>query len=88
MIQTMLGAQVFIPHGVPGVTTTTRRISWKGETFSIRILLPIDDVHAVYVDFHGGGWAIGTAAMDDRVNARIAGAGLAVVSVDYTTFPT
>ena len=87
MIQTMLGAQALMPHGVPGVTTRTRRISWKGESFSIRILLPIGEVHAVYVDFHGGGWAIGTAAMDDRVNARIAGAGLAVVSVDYTTLP-
>jgi hypothetical protein len=40
MIQTMLGAQALMPHGVPGVTTRTRRISWKGESFSIRILLP------------------------------------------------
>lgn len=88
MIQTMLGAQTaLIPHGVPGVTTATRRIAWKGHTFSIRTLLPAGEVHGVYLDFHGGGWAIGTAAMDDRVNARIAGAGLAVVSVDYTTLP-
>lgn len=88
MIQTMLGAQTaFIPHGVPGVTTAMRRVTWKGHTFSIRTLLPAGEVHGVYLDFHGGGWAIGTAAMDDRVNARIAGAGLAVVSVDYTTLP-
>ena len=88
MIQAILGAQTaFIPHGVPGVTTATRRVSWKGQSFSIRVLLPAGEVRGVYVDFHGGGWAIGTAAMDDRVNARIAGAGLAVVSVDYTTLP-
>ena len=88
MIQTMLGAQTaFVPHGVRGVTTATRRTGWKGQTFSVRILLPAGEVHGVYLDFHGGGWAIGTAAMDDRVNARIAASGLAVVSVDYTTLP-
>jgi acetyl esterase/lipase len=89
MIQTMLGAQTaFIPHGVKGVTTTTRTIQWKGHTASLRILQPAGEVRGVYIDFHGGGWAIGTAAMDDRVNARIADAcGLIVVSVDYTMLP-
>lgn len=89
MIQTMLGAQTaFIPHGVRGVTTATRRIQWKGHTASLRILMPAGEVRGVYVDYHGGGWAIGTAAMDDRVNARIAAeCGLAVVSVDYTMLP-
>ncbi|HPI46762.1 MAG TPA: alpha/beta hydrolase [Hyphomonadaceae bacterium] len=88
MIQTMLGAQAFVPHGVAGVTTSTRRITWKGHSVSIRVLRPAGDVRGVYVDYHGGGWAIGTAAMDDRVNARIAAdCGLVVVSVDYTTLP-
>jgi acetyl esterase/lipase len=88
MIQTMLGAQAFMPHGVAGVTTSTRRITWKGHSVSIRVLRPAGDVRGVYVDYHGGGWAIGTAAMDDRVNARIAAdCGLVVVSVDYTTLP-
>ncbi len=87
MIQTMLGAQAFMPHGVAGVTTSTRRVTWSGHSFTLRILLPASEVRGVYIDFHGGGWAIGTAAMDDRVNARIAEQGLAVVSVDYTTLP-
>lgn len=88
MIQTMLGAQAFMPHGVAGVTTSTRRVTWKGHAFSLRFLLPAGDVRGVYLDYHGGGWAIGTAAMGDRVNARVAaGCGLAIVSVDYTTLP-
>jgi acetyl esterase/lipase len=88
MIQTMLGAQAFLPLGVRGVTASTRRIDWKGHSVSLRILRPAGKPRGVYVDYHGGGWAIGTAAMDDRVNARIAGdCGLLVVSVDYTTLP-
>lgn len=89
MIQTMLGAQTaFMPHGVRGVTTSTRMVQWKGYSASLRILQPAGEVRGVYVDYHGGGWAIGTAAMDDRVNARIAAdCGLIVVSVDYTMLP-
>jgi len=88
MIQTMLGAQGFLPIGVRGVTVTTRRIDWQGQSFSLRILRSAGEPRGVYIDYHGGGWSIGTAAMDDRVNARIAGdCGLVVVSVDYTTLP-
>lgn len=88
MIQTMLGAQAFMHHGVAGVTTSMQRVTWRGHSFLLRILQPAGEVRGVYLDYHGGGWAIGTAAMDDRVNARIAaGCGLIVVSVDYTTLP-
>ena len=88
MIQTMLGAQAFMPHGVADVTTSTRRVTWNGHTFALRVLRPSGKLRGVYLDYHGGGWAIGTAAMDDRVNARIAaGCKLAIVSVDYTTLP-
>ena len=88
MIQTMLGAQAFMPLGVRGVTVSTRRIAWQGHSVSLRILKPTGKPRGVYLDYHGGGWSIGTAAMDDRVNARIAAdCGLTVVSVDYTTLP-
>lgn len=88
MIQAMLGAQAFMPHRVAGVTTSTRRVTWNGHTFALRVLRPSGKLRGVYLDYHGGGWAIGTAAMDDRVNARIAaGCKLAIVSVDYTTLP-
>lgn len=88
MIQTMLGAQAVMPHGVAGVATTSRRITWKGHSVAVRILRPTGQVQGVYIDYHGGGWAIGMAAMDDRTNARLAAdCGIAVVSVDYTTLP-
>ena len=88
-IQTMLGAHVFFPFGLRGVSVSTQRITHKGHSVSLRILAPAQgDVRGVYIDYHGGGWAIGNAAMDDPVNAAIAReTGLAVISVDYTTLP-
>ena len=70
MIQTMLGAQALAPVGVRGVRIATRRIHWNGHTVSLRILRPAEATpRGVYIDYHGGGWAIGTASMDDQVNA-------------------
>ena len=88
-IQTMLGAQAFFPFGTHGVGIAMRRITWKGHTVPIRILTPLKcEPTAVYIDYHGGGWAIGIAAMDDLVNAAIVrDANIAVISVDYTTLP-
>lgn len=88
-IQAMLGAQSIVPVGTRGVRVTTRRISHMGHSVALRILRPLRDApRAVHIDYHGGGWAIGTAAMDDLVNAAIVrDTGLAVASVDYTTLP-
>ena len=88
-IQTMLGAQAIVPVGTRGVRVTTKRINHMGHTVSLRILSPLrEPARAIHVDYHGGGWAIGTAAMDDIINAAIVReTGLAVVSVDYTTLP-
>ncbi len=89
MIQTMLGAtQGASLLGVRGVTASSRRIEWNGHRVSLRILRPDGPVRGVYIDYHGGGWSIGNAAMDDRVNALIAkDCSLVVASVDYTTLP-
>lgn len=88
MIQTMLGAQSIVPIGTRGLTVSTRRVTHNSHTFTLRILRPRNvQPRAVYIDYHGGGWSIGTASMDDAVNAAIARAGIAVVSVDYTTLP-
>lgn len=38
---------------------------------------------ALVVDLHGGGWVIGSAALNDRLTGHLAEAGLAVASVDY-----
>jgi acetyl esterase/lipase len=88
MIQSMLGAQAFVPVGTRGLDVSTRRITHMGHDISLRVLRPRgENPRAVHIDFHGGGWAIGKAAMDDLVNGAIAREGIAVVSVDYTTLP-
>ena len=89
MIQTMLGAQAYAPIGVRGVRIYARRIHWLGHSVSLRVLRPASgEARGVYMDYHGGGWAIGKASMDDQVNARIVrDCNLVVVSVDYTTLP-
>ena len=89
MIQSMLGAQAIVPIGTRGVRLSTRRIAWKGHEVSLRILRPAQgETRAVYIDYHGGGWAIGTAAMDDMTNAAIVReCNITVVSEDYTTLP-
>ena len=88
MIQSMLGAQAFVPIGTRGLNVSTRRITHMDHTVTLRILRPRDAApRAVYIDYHGGGWSIGTASMDDLVNGAMARKGIAVVSVDYTTLP-
>ncbi len=89
MIQTMLGAQAILPVGLHGTRVVTKRITHNGYAVSLRILRPAQgEVRGVHIDYHGGGWAIGTAAMDDLINADIVReTGIAVVSVDYTTLP-
>ena len=88
LIQSSLFAQQAASPRLPGVSISMRRVTWKEQTFDIRILKPDGPVRGVYIDCHGGGWSIGSAAMDDRVNARIArDSRLAVVSVDYTLLP-
>jgi acetyl esterase/lipase len=89
MVQAMLGAsQALAPMGARGVVASMRRIEWKGRSFGLRILKADGPVRGVYLDYHGGGWVIGNAAMDDRVNTRIArDCGLVVVSVDYALLP-
>ncbi len=53
----------------------------------IRVYVP-REVRGVYYDIHGGGFFMGSAAMDDAGNAAIAEqAKLAVVSVDYRLAP-
>jgi acetyl esterase/lipase len=53
----------------------------------VRIFVP-ETVNAVYLHIHGGGFAIGTAAMNDVSNAEIARTcKFAVVSVDYRLAP-
>ncbi|MEZ6028454.1 MAG: alpha/beta hydrolase fold domain-containing protein [Hyphomonadaceae bacterium] len=88
-IQTMLSAHAIVPVGLRNVQVSTKRIRHDGHEVSLRILRPeTGETRGVYIDYHGGGWSIGKAAMDDLVNGAIVReTGLAVVSVDYTTLP-
>ena len=53
----------------------------------LRTFVP-DEVRAVYLDVHGGGFFMGAPEMDDRDNAEIAKwAKCAIVSVDYRLAP-
>jgi len=89
LIQTVIGARAAVPARARGVRISTRRVRHQGHQLSLRILRPLHaQPRGVYVDYHGGGWSIGRAAMDDPVNVAIVReTGLCVVSVDYTTLP-
>ena len=55
---------------------------------TVRILRP-EKVRGVMLHVHGGGFTVGTPAMADGGNSRLArAAGIAVVSVDYRLAPT
>jgi acetyl esterase len=73
----------FLTGQAPTIAPETRTIAGV----PVRIFVP-EKVDAVYLHFHGGGFAIGVAAMNDIPNAEIASAcNLAVVSVDYRLAP-
>jgi acetyl esterase/lipase len=70
---------------IPGFVDRT--IPGPAGPISLRTFVP-DDVRAVYLDVHGGGFFMGKPSMDDRDNAEIARrAHCAVVSVDYRLAP-
>src|SRR5262249_1073456 len=71
-----------------GVKITSRRIDWKGQSGTLRIPPRAQPPRGGHIDWHGGGWTIGAAAIDDDINIKLAKAGLAVVSVDYDMMPT
>ncbi|MFG3257080.1 alpha/beta hydrolase [Streptomyces sp. NPDC048172] len=67
-----------LPHGQDRVV---------GNGVPVRVFVP-DLVDGVYLHFHGGGWAFGSAGGQDERLWRLAGqARLAVVSVDYRLAP-
>ena len=67
-----------------GVTVEVLHIPIGQGTVPVRILRPASPARGVVLDIHGGGWVVGSAGLNDRLNAHlVAEAGLAVVSVDY-----
>jgi len=75
-------APVFSPRAV----TRTIRAS-DSHDVGLRIIAPASP-RGVYLHFHGGGWTLGAADLQDPMLERLADAtGLAVVSVEYRLAP-
>ena len=67
-----------------GVRVETLRVPSSDGEVAIRILHPRRRPRGVVLDMHGGGWVVGSAGLNDHLNADLAAeTGLAVVSVDY-----
>lgn len=64
-----------------------RAITGAGGPLRIRVFTP-DRIDGVYLHFHGGGWAMGSADQQDEHLDQVADAArVAVVSVDYRLAP-
>jgi acetyl esterase/lipase len=66
-----------------GVRLSTVTIPGPGGALGMRLLKPNGTARALVIDLHGGGWVVGSAALNDRLTGHLAEAGLAVASVDY-----
>lgn len=67
-----------------GVRVETLRIPSPDGGVPLRILHPSKPSRGVVLDMHGGGWVVGSAGLNDHLNADLAAEiGLVVVSVDY-----
>ncbi len=63
---------------------TVERLGADGDlAVRLRILRPAGPTRAIVLDIHGGGWVLGSASLNDRLNAHLAAHGFCVVSVDY-----
>jgi len=87
LIQSLLRLSQFAPDGTlarAGVRVSQRLAHFDGLSVPVRILRGPRPARGVLLDFHGGGWAIGNARMNDQLNAAlIAACDVVVVSVDY-----
>jgi acetyl esterase/lipase len=73
----------------PGRPAVEEVVEAAGRRVPVRILTPErGPVRGVYLDIHGGGFYLGSAARGDARNRRLADAlGVAVVSVEYRLAP-
>ncbi|MBC3956565.1 alpha/beta hydrolase [Pseudomonas triticifolii] len=67
-----------------GLHAEKQVVSANNVSVSVRIIRPKGKAKGVVLDFHGGGWVIGNAQMNDDLNVAMVNAcEVAVVSVDY-----
>lgn len=73
----------------PGRTVSEHMANADGRSVPVRVITPAEGaVQGIYLDLHGGGFYMESAARNDAPNARMAdAAGVAVVSVDYRLAP-
>jgi acetyl esterase/lipase len=87
LIQSLLRLSQLAPAGAlarAGVRVQQHMARIDGASVPVRILRGRRPARGVVLDFHGGGWAIGNAQMNDQLNAAlIAACDVIVVSVDY-----
>lgn len=88
LIQTLLRAGQIASTMKPvrhGLTIENRVLARPdGVPVKVRIIRPQGPAKGLLLDFHGGGWIIGNAQMNDDVNiALVQACKVAVVSVDY-----
>lgn len=75
---------------IPAVSRAVRHVARAGRgEVPVRVTSPISgESRATYLDIHGGGFYMGSAARNDAHNARLADAlGVTVVSVEYRLAP-
>ncbi|WP_426076286.1 alpha/beta hydrolase [Janthinobacterium sp. PSPC3-1] len=72
-----------------GVRASREFAECDGLRVPVRILTGTRPARAVVLDFHGGGWVIGNAQMNDGLNIALVNAcEVTVVSVDYRLMPS
>ena len=83
---TRTAATAQAPSRPPAVTEV---VGIGGRTVPVRVQIPVSDAPTgVFLDIHGGGFYLGSAAGSDVRNRQLADAlGIAVVSVDYRLAP-
>lgn len=71
-----------------GLAVERRIVGPASAPVPVRIISPAGRPKGLVLDFHGGGWVIGNAQMNDTVNAAMVKAcEVTVVSVDYRLAP-
>ncbi len=66
-----------------GVAVSTLHLPTADGPVPLRLLTPAEPARALVIDLHGGGWVLGSAALNDPLTRHLAEAGLAVASADY-----
>lgn len=66
-----------------GVQVSAVSIEGPPGPLPLRLLEPAGPPRGLIVDLHGGGWVVGSAALNDRLTGHFAEAGWTVASVDY-----